>query len=123
MERKLAQQRTKRLARPLRRAYQHKAAESLAVSEIWWTWSGSNRRPLPCHFSSSTETARHQQIASEAEGQCSCALASVPCPSPVRERQAPTRPDSGGDGRVMTQVATQDWSPKRLPLASPRPLA
>src|SRR5438445_3151291 len=23
----------------------------LSSSEIWWTWSGSNRRPLPCHGS------------------------------------------------------------------------
>ena len=22
----------------------------MMVSGIWWTWSGSNRRPLPCHF-------------------------------------------------------------------------
>src|ERR1700733_12534336 len=24
---------------------------SQKVWEIWWTWSGSNRRPLPCHGS------------------------------------------------------------------------
>ena len=23
----------------------------LQAVEIWWTWSGSNRRPLPCHGS------------------------------------------------------------------------
>jgi hypothetical protein len=23
----------------------------LSYREIWWTWSGSNRRPLPCHGS------------------------------------------------------------------------
>jgi len=28
----------------------------------WWTWSGSNRRSLPCHFSSRTGAERHRQI-------------------------------------------------------------
>src|SRR5690349_24809855 len=25
--------------------------ESCKLLKIWWTWSGSNRRPLPCHGS------------------------------------------------------------------------
>src|SRR5215471_17569738 len=26
-------------------------AERNSCGKIWWTWSGSNRRPLPCHGS------------------------------------------------------------------------
>jgi hypothetical protein len=25
-------------------------ADSKRPKTVWWTWSGSNRRPLPCHF-------------------------------------------------------------------------
>ncbi len=41
--------------------------------EFWWTWSGSNRRPLPYHFSSSIVAERHCKSVSDNEGQCSCA--------------------------------------------------
>ena len=27
--------------------------------EVWWTWSGSNRRPLPCHFPQRSVALRH----------------------------------------------------------------
>jgi hypothetical protein len=36
--------------------------------EDWWTWPGSNRRPLPCHFSSSTVAERQEQSASDKRG-------------------------------------------------------
>ena len=40
----------------LRSALEHKprcckCSPNLSCWEIWWTWSGSNRRPLPCHGS------------------------------------------------------------------------
>ncbi len=28
-----------------------RVTEGLVTDWIWWTWSGSNRRPLPCHGS------------------------------------------------------------------------
>src|SRR5258708_8239243 len=50
--------------------------------KIWWTWSGSNRRPLPCHFSSSTGAERHGETASNTEGQCSCGFGRYSLPFP-----------------------------------------
>jgi len=49
--------------------------------EIWWTWSGSNRRPLPCHFSSSIVEERHRESARDTEWQFSCGFlrCSRPC--------------------------------------------
>jgi hypothetical protein len=35
---------------------------------LWWTWSGSNRRPLPCHFSSWNGRERHSRIVSDTKG-------------------------------------------------------
>ena len=40
--------------------------------ENWWTWSGSNRRPLPCHFSSWSVAERQEQSVRDSEGQCPC---------------------------------------------------
>jgi len=41
---------------------------SVSLLKDWWTWSGSNRRPLPCHFSSSTVAERQQQNVSDNKG-------------------------------------------------------
>jgi len=38
----------------LLKAGQIKSAKSSKLLDNWWTWSGSNRWPLPCHVTSAT---------------------------------------------------------------------
>src|SRR5438270_7965239 len=47
--------------------------------ETWWTWSGSNRRPLPCH-ASGKESGTCRGIAEEIceQKHCCCAWRIVP---------------------------------------------
>src|SRR5215475_4585685 len=35
----------------IREAHSTETSERIARPKEWWTWSGSNRRPLPCHGS------------------------------------------------------------------------
>src|ERR1017187_3975940 len=67
--------------------------------EIWWTWSGSNRRPLPCHFSSSIVAERHGKSVSDTEGQCSCGVARYSLPRTCTGATASDRTRDGQGSR------------------------
>jgi hypothetical protein len=57
----------------------------------------------PCARSSDCEEVRMTQMGSIHAG-----LFAILCPAPVPERQRPTPPDAGRDGRVTTQTTTQN---------------
>ena len=51
---------------------QARARTQPGITRNWWPWSGSNRRPLPCHFPRRNGAFRQRVRTSDSEGQCSC---------------------------------------------------
>ena len=88
----------------------------------WWTWSGSNRRPLPCHFPQRIVAVRHRARASDTKRQCSCGFNA--CSLPLTYAR-PTRRElfrhgqgwEGYDTSHDTRKFAGQLPPSRLPSA------
>jgi len=102
-------------------------ADSKRPKTVWWTWSGSNRRPLPCHSTQQQWNQRHRGKSRGAERHVWSTFGKRECPElcPRLSRtdrclsKAEVR--SGTAGKTLTAVLTalDGLAPDSAPISWP----